>query len=126
MTSPFADRLPHAYILKGREIVRVSFLEWADWFGRSTERFIVSAAVGPLTVSTIFIGIDHNYLRTGPPLVFETAILEFDVDGAHVFEMWRYATYDEAEAGQRVACSIAEQMVAEAAAGVMRSAESPE
>jgi len=46
-------------------------------------------------VSTVFLGIDHNYSGTGPPILFETMVNrrgEWD-------EQARYATWDEAEAG---------------------------
>jgi len=47
-------------------------------------------------VSTVFLGLDHGY-GDGPPVVFETMVF----GGKYSDEMWRYATYDEAEAGHQ-------------------------
>lgn len=50
--------------------------------------------VGEATVSTIWLGLNHNRFP-GPPLIFETVI--FDHPAGHV--CFRYATLEEAEAG---------------------------
>lgn len=55
-----------------------------------------------IAVSTVFLGINHNYLD-GPPILFETMIF----GGANNERMWRYATWEEAERGHKVACGIA-------------------
>lgn len=46
-------------------------------------------------VSTVFLGLDHNYMRSGPPLWFETLVF----GGAHDGEMNRYSTWEDAEKG---------------------------
>jgi hypothetical protein len=52
-------------------------------------------------ISTIFLGEDHNW-GDGPPLLFETKIIGGEYDG----EMWRYSTWDEAEAGHAAAVDL--------------------
>jgi hypothetical protein len=46
-------------------------------------------------ISTVFLGIDHNHLRQGPPILFETMIF----GGPYDQYMDRYCTWAEAEAG---------------------------
>lgn len=48
-----------------------------------------------IQVSTVFLIIDHNFFREGPPILFETMIF---VDDSGVFTQ-RYATREEAQAG---------------------------
>lgn len=52
----------------------------------------------PPFVSTIFLGLDHNFSRTGPPIVFETMVF----NGVYNQKIqYRYATWDEAIEGHR-------------------------
>jgi len=46
-------------------------------------------------VSTVWLGIDHNWLPTGPPLIFETMVFGGPMD---TYQR-RYSTYWEAVAG---------------------------
>ncbi len=52
--------------------------------------------VGDKRVSTVFLGLDHQY-GDGPPLLFETMV--FPKDSYSDLYCERYSTYDEAEAG---------------------------
>jgi hypothetical protein len=47
-------------------------------------------------VSTVFLGIDHNYSLEGPPVLFETMIF---VDGPLSEFQERYCTWEEAKRG---------------------------
>ena len=51
-------------------------------------------------VSTVFLGLDHNWSAEGPPIVFETLVF----GGPLHDEMKRYATLDEAEIGHLEMC----------------------
>jgi hypothetical protein len=85
------------YILIGREIaVEPDWHRWCQWF-ESSERLIAHTGNDKISVSTVFLGLDHNFSRRGPPLLFESMIF----GGPHDGEQRRYATYDEAEAGHR-------------------------
>lgn len=95
--------------------------EWARMF-EAGNRHVGDEEIGPLRVSTVFLGLDHNYSQKGPPLVFETMIFGPPEDTAMfgrlaetrpALEMWRYATWAEAETGHKVACEIARQHLAE-------------
>jgi len=81
------------YILRGREIVPATLMEWAAWF-ETAARHIARDDVADAHVSTVFLGIDHSF-GGGPPLLFETMVFGGPLDG----EQERYSTLDEAEAG---------------------------
>lgn len=46
-------------------------------------------------VSTVWLGIDHDFTGRGPPVIFETMIFGGPYDG----EQWRYCTEGEAFGG---------------------------
>jgi hypothetical protein len=73
-------------------------LEWARWFERSgSERIVARETQGEVTVSTVFLGLDHNFSMTGSPLLYETMVF----GGEHDSEMRRYTTVEQAKAGHR-------------------------
>lgn len=69
-------------------------IKWAWWFenNQRTIQKTTSKKMG-IMVSTVFLGIDHNFSNRGEPLVFETMIFGGEHDG------WcaRASTKDEAE-----------------------------
>lgn len=89
------------YILDGDKPVKVGLRQWAKWFESADFRRIVkqTSCVVPgedeAFVSTVFLGIDHNFFGDGPPLVFETMVF----GGKHDQAQERYSTWNEAEAG---------------------------
>jgi hypothetical protein len=88
------------YILKGRKPVRIyDLLEFAVWF-ETANRVVAQTRIGNLFVSTVFLGIDHNYHLEGPPILFETMVFwsgethrEFPKD----LYQARFATWSGAE-----------------------------
>ena len=48
-----------------------------------------------VVVSTVWLGLDHNWFPGGPPLIFETMVFGGPADE----EMHRYATEEEARLG---------------------------
>jgi hypothetical protein len=89
---------PLRYVLDGHE-PKVSTLTEADpdYFRGICETIATNnfghEAIGVISVSTIFLGIDHA--RRGPPILFETMI--FDAEGG-IFNGYqtRCCTWDEA------------------------------
>lgn len=59
------------------------------------DRHVAQTNVGPLHVSTVFLGLDHRLMGEGPPLLFETMIFPGDSSGEY---QERCSTWDEAEA----------------------------
>lgn len=55
-----------------------------------------------VTVSTVFLGLDHRMFGEGPPILFETLVFGGPNDG----RMERYCTWEEAERGHKVMCGI--------------------
>lgn len=87
------------YTLVGKEVSKCSdVMEWAkklEEMDRTIEKTLFTVdGVGEIGVSTVFLGIDHQYGR-GDPLIFETMIFGGQLDQ----EMDRYSTYDQAMAG---------------------------
>lgn len=88
-------------------------LAWAMEFGRDN-RQIADTMVEGRRVSTIFLGLDHGFSRSGPPILFETMVFSETVETNELLEreyhetlnMRRYATYAEAMKGH-------EELVAE-------------
>jgi hypothetical protein len=61
------------YILVGQTPVACDdVLVWAEWF-ETAERRVRLTRVGPYQVSTVFLGLDHNW-SGGEPILFETMI----------------------------------------------------
>lgn len=82
------------YVLDGHEAKPATdLLTWSAWF-ETADRTVAKSEVGESEISTVFIGIDHNF-SGGPPLLFETMVFGGPLDG----EQDRYSTWDEAEAG---------------------------
>jgi hypothetical protein len=86
------------YILKGREVVPCDLMTWAKSF-ETSERKVAKTAIGDSSVSTVFLGLNHQW-GDGPPLLFETLVFGGPLDG----DMERYSTYEQAEAGHAAMC----------------------
>jgi hypothetical protein len=47
------------------------------WFQKSNHlRIVKKTQIGSMTVSTVFLGMDHNFHQKGQPILFETMIFE--------------------------------------------------
>lgn len=94
MTLMFYDR-------EGRPI---ELLQWGRLHSNPEYRTVVRTVVHDRVVSTVWLGIDHNYLPGGRPLIFETMVFAKadceDNGGEDVslfnIDCWRYATEEEA------------------------------
>lgn len=64
----------------------ITMAQWA--LGRDDNR-IALATIAGVRISTVWLGINHNFLRLGPPVIFETMTF-----GPPPFNElhWRYAT----------------------------------
>jgi hypothetical protein len=91
-------------------------IEWALAFERMEDRQVAKTEIGPLTVSTVFLGLDHGF--GGRSLFFETLIFgdrDKLVDWGSRKRLFRttldyerrYETWDEAEKGHEEACKWA-------------------
>lgn len=97
------SRRPRYWILDGHTPVPTrSVLEWGQMFermDRHVARDIVEQPESdPVTVSTVFLGIDHNFFGSGPPLLFESMVFGGPLDE----ETYRYPTWDAAAEGHKL------------------------
>jgi hypothetical protein len=69
-------------------------MRWARWMEKA-ERHVRDSFQGDVRVSTVFLGLDHSFRDTGPPLLFET----MGFVGHAGVEQERYSTWAEAEEG---------------------------
>jgi hypothetical protein len=82
----------------GEPVPEPDLLTWALWFEHAHLRRAAFTRVAPhLSVSTIFLGIDHNFLETGPPILWETMVFYNGKSN----EMRRYASRSAAMAGHQ-------------------------
>jgi hypothetical protein len=87
-------RRPIRYLLAGHAPVACADIqEWARRFERDERRVRVTR-VGKYRVSTVFLGLDHRFHGSGPPLVFETMI--FTPENRSLDYQTRCATWREA------------------------------
>jgi hypothetical protein len=92
------------WILRGHQPVPAKdVLEWGEFFEDMTKRRVAEDTIeqpgsDPVRVSTVFLGIDHNWSDNGLPLLFESMVF-----GGPLNElMVRYSTWNEAIAGHAV------------------------
>jgi hypothetical protein len=83
------------YKLNGKIPEQCSTEEYAFWES-ITNRRIAEDKFDGIIVSTVFLGLDHQF-GSGQPILFETCIFNGDRDG----EITRYYTFDEAWAGHK-------------------------
>ena len=89
------------YILKGKKPVpEHDLLKWTRWF-ETAERHVANDRLGEAQISTVFLGIDHNF-GGGRPILFETMIFGGEHDGYQE----RYHTWKEAEKGHKKALNL--------------------
>lgn len=99
---------PRYYILRGHDPIPCDdLMEWASNFEVgyrrvAHDRFMADSGDW-IRVSTVFLGLDHNYWDTGEPILFETMVFGGVLDEY----MWRYCTWEEAEEGHALALKLA-------------------
>ena len=91
------------YILEDDGSIKTaSLMEWADWMENNREkRMIARDTVGDFYVSTVFLGLDHNFAETGTPVLFETMTFESAETVRHILGKERKFHKEAGEAGLR-------------------------
>lgn len=99
------------YILNGKiPVPEEDTIKWAIWLA-SNNRCVGRTKIGDTDVSTVFLGLDHNYRHGAPPILFETMIFrdtpkgkfkrkETGLNGSDHYQI-RYCTWDKALKGHR-------------------------
>ena len=83
------------YILDehGSPVPEPDLMKWAQWF-ETANRHLARDVIGDVTVSTVFLGINHRF-GEGEPLLFETMVFGGPFDQ----EQRRYSRRIDAFAG---------------------------
>lgn len=89
---------PKYAILKDKKAVPAKDVyEWGLAFDDTESRRVASTTISTMHVSTVFLGINHNFDPSGPPFWFETMVF----GGKYDDYTERYETWDAAEAGHK-------------------------
>ena len=71
------------YILDENDnpILEPDLMKWANSVGKQN-RFVAEDTIGDANISTMFLGLDHNYSQSGPPILWETMVFggKYDQD----------------------------------------------
>jgi len=82
------------YILDGHKAIPCTSLEWARWYETAKQKRIVAKdTVCGHDISTVFLGLDHQWNDVGPPHIFETMVFGGPLDQ----EQERCSTWEQAE-----------------------------
>jgi len=55
--------------------------KWAQWFQCNDDaRVVARDQIGESRVSTVFLGLDHNFMGDGPPILWETMVFGGHMD----------------------------------------------
>lgn len=98
------DRAFYYILDEAHNVIAISdLMAWGQWFEENDAlRRVGSDIINGIRVSTVFLGLDHNY-GSGAPLLFETMIFDKSADSSLNGMMWRYSTWAEAEEGHKAA-----------------------
>lgn len=109
----------YKYILKGKLPVPCEDIgEWGLFMG-SPERIVKQEIIGGYFVSTVFLGIAHNFSDNFPPLLFETMIFDDSEMGADIPDsvldyQERCSTWEEAEKQHQEAVEFTKKIITKA------------
>lgn len=94
------------YILndEGEPKLEPDLLKWAQWYETHERHIVFDKLPDGVKVSTVFLGIDHNFGLDGPPVLWETMIF----GGPQDQYQERYTSKSEAIKGHLHALRLAE------------------
>lgn len=83
------------YILvNGKPVSEPDLIKWAKWI-ENGDRIVEQTQVAGTQVSTVFLGLDHDFSGAGPPVLWETMVFGGPLDE----EQRRYTTLGDAKEG---------------------------
>jgi hypothetical protein len=99
------------WILVNDKLQKVDLMTWAKWFEDKTNpgRITKQTYIGNVFVSTVFLGIDHNF-GEGKPLLWETMMFNSKKRALSSYQE-RYSTLKEAKAGHKRAVQFVEKLL---------------
>lgn len=94
--------MSHYYLNEDHSYRPCSLMEWAsqlDTLTKTDKKHVADEVIEGVRVSTVWLGLDHNYFG-GRPLLFETMV--FNAEGSDIY-CERYTTWEQAESGHNKA-----------------------
>lgn len=93
-TDVYPDGYPVYYDRKGAPITQE---KWLELFGQDGYKRIKLDQVGAYIISTVWLGMNHNFSHKGAPIIFETMVFSEDdwispIPGLRDLDCERYAT----------------------------------
>lgn len=79
----------------------ISVQEWGALMESRDYRIVKVTEINGIVVSTVWLGLDHNFIGDGPPLIFETMVFRPGERGGEL--IYRYTTHEQAERGHETA-----------------------
>ena len=91
------------YILNAktkRARIEPDLMKWAEWM-ETADRTVSKTTIDNILVSTIFLGLDHNFQGAGrPPILYETMVFVDGKDDNDISELQqRWLTWGQAKRG---------------------------
>lgn len=86
----------------GNPVPEPDLMAWARWMNDGNRR-VAFDMVGEVDVSTVFLGIDHNWSGGGAPVLWETMTFGPEPWSSR---QWRYSSRDDALLGHGVAVEL--------------------
>jgi hypothetical protein len=83
---------------ENHQVYEVDYREFNDNYMKNEYRHLEWTGNDDIYVSTIFTGVNNNFLGDGrPPILFETMVFGGEYDKAQ----WRWSTYEQAIIGHK-------------------------
>ena len=99
---------PSNYILddKGKPVAEPDIVTWGRWFEANPKAKILkqTTLANDKWVSTVFLGIDHNFAETGPPVLWESMVFPKHGDYGDL-DCQRYSSRSAALRGHKKLCA---------------------
>ncbi|HYE77547.1 MAG TPA: hypothetical protein VEI97_06150 [bacterium] len=92
----------HYVLDEAGEVVGATSMSWALWFETHNRQIALDEPLPGVQVSTVFLGLDHQWDDSRPPLIYETMTFGYEGDGGWQL---RYSTREEALAGHALVIS---------------------
>jgi len=103
MNSEYAKQGSIYFDRQGREL---QLMDWASKFEDKEYQIVKQDRIGKYFVSTVWLGINHRFMRGGPPLIFETMVFVDDEKDPLNEYQERYSTEEEAVNGHEDTIAI--------------------
>ena len=82
-------------------VLEPDVVKWAKWY-EIANRHVGNTVIGGIKISTVFLGLDHNFGGSGPPVLWESMIFGGENDDYQE----RYTSYKRAVNGHKLAVDM--------------------